>query len=514
MKIAKPLVLMILDGWGMKEGGDNDALTGGDVSNFDRLWAEYPHTRLHASGMAVGLPEGQMGNSEVGHTNIGAGRIVYQDYTRISMAVSDGSILKNEAFLAACANVKQHNSALHLMGLVSNGGVHSHIDHLISLIRLAKEQGIDKTYIHCFTDGRDTAPAIADQFVVQVEDACREIGCGRIAMVSGRFYAMDRDKRWDRVAKAYDAMVYGSGKKAVSALAAVKESFAADITDEFIEPTVIVDEKGDPVGTIGDNDSIVFINFRADRAREICHAFTDDEFDGFDRGESAPHIFLTTMTAYDDTLTKAAVAFPPEKLENILSHVLAANGKKQLRLAETEKYAHVTFFFNGGEERIEEGEDRILIPSPKVRTYDLQPRMNAAEVRDSLVEAINSDKYDVIIINFANPDMVGHTGVREAIIDAVSFVDKCMGGAADAVLAKDGILLVTADHGNAERMMENGVPMTAHTTNPVPFILISDSMKDAELNEGRLCDIAPTMLELLHIRQPEEMTGVSLLKHI
>ncbi len=511
-KTPKPLVLMILDGWGMKEGGNDDALSVGDVSNFDRYWETYPHTQLHASGMAVGLPEGQMGNSEVGHTNIGAGRIVYQDYTRISMAVEDGSIMDNEAFLAACENVKKHNSSLHLMGLVSDGGVHSHISHLIALVRLAHEQGIKNTYIHCFMDGRDTAPAIAGTFIDQLEAACGEIGCGQIATVCGRFYAMDRDKRWDRIEKAYRAMVYGEGDKYTSAPEAVKASFADGVTDEFIVPSVIVGDNGLPVGRIADNDSVIFINFRSDRARETCHALTDKSFDGFDRGKECPQVFLVTMTAYDDTLTEAVIAFPPEKLVNIFSHVLAAKGLRQLRLAETEKYAHVTFFFNGGEERVEEGEDRILVPSPKVRTYDLQPEMSAEEVSRQLVSAINSDKYDVIIINFANPDMVGHTGVREAIIKAVSFVDKCADKAVQAVLAKGGAVLMTADHGNAERMMENGVPMTAHTTNPVPFILINDELKNmVKLHEGRLCDIAPTMLDILGIEQPAEMTGRSLI---
>ena len=502
---------MILDGWGMKEGGENDALSVGDVSEFDHLWNTYPHTSLAASGLAVGLPEGQMGNSEVGHTNIGAGRVVYQDLTRISMAVADGSTMDNPAFIRAYDNVKQHNSSLHLMGLVSDGGVHSHIEHLLALLQMAKKQGINKVFIHSFTDGRDTATAIAGGFIKKIEEACTYAGVGRIATVCGRFYAMDRDKRWDRVARAYEAMVYGKGHTCTDALTAVEDSLNAGITDEFIEPIVIIDKEGSPVGLIRDNDSVIFINFRNDRAREICHSLVDQDFSGFSRGDAPPHIMLTTMTSYDDTLECDGIAFPPEKLDNILGHVLAAKGLKQLLLAETEKYAHVTFFFNGGEESPETGEDRILIPSPSVRTYDLQPQMSAEAVCTALVDAINSRQYDVIIINFANPDMVGHTGVRDAIIAAVSYVDKCVGRAARAVLALNGTLLITADHGNAERMAENGVPMTAHTTNRVPFILVNDSMKNIDLREGKLCDIAPTVLELLGIAKPAEMTGTSLL---
>ena len=511
IKAGKPLVLMILDGWGMKQGGDNDALSLAQLPNFDHLWNTYPHTQLDASGMDVGLPEGQMGNSEVGHMNIGAGRVVYQDYTRINMAVDDGSFFKNPAFLKACSLANEHNGAIHLVGLASDGGVHSHLNHLLALIKLAKEQNVGQIYIHCLTDGRDTAPEIAQRFTDEIETACRQIGAGSIATVMGRFYAMDRDKRWDRVERAYKAMVYGEGHHVKSAAEAVQKSYANGATDEFIEPSVIVDASDQPIGRIKTGDSVIFFNFRSDRAREICHALSDDDFSSFDRGSNPPQIFLATMTAYDDTLTNAAVAFPPNHPDKTLGRLLSLQGMRQLRLAETEKYAHVTFFFNGGVEKVEDGEDRILIPSPKVRTYYLQPEMSAKLVTDALVDSINSDKYDVIVINFANPDMVGHTGVRDAIIKAVSFIDSCLGRAVAALQAKGGTLLLTADHGNAEQMLENGEPMTAHTTNPVPFILVMDNAKGISLRNGRLEDIAPTILQLLNIEQPPEMTGHSLI---
>ena len=511
IRAGKPLVLMILDGWGMKQGGNDDALSVAELPNFDRLWEQYPHTHLDASGMDVGLPEGQMGNSEVGHMNIGSGRIVYQDYTRINMSLADGSFFQNPAFLAACASAKEHHGAVHLIGLASDGGVHSHLQHLLALVELAKQQQVEQIYIHALTDGRDTAPEIADQFIAQIEAACRQMNAGVIATVMGRFYALDRDKRWERVERAYRAMVYGMGLHATSAAAAVQESYARGVTDEFIEPTVIVDADDRPLGRIKDGDSVIFFNFRSDRAREICHALSDDDFHDFDRGSSAPKIYLATMTAYDDTLVKAEVAFPPNHPDKTLGQLLSEHGMRQLRLAETEKYAHVTFFFNGGVETVADGEERILIPSPKVRTYDLQPEMSAALVTETLLDAINSDKYDVIIINFANPDMVGHTGVRDAIIKAVTFVDACLGRVADALSSKGGVLLVTADHGNAEQMMENGEPMTAHTTNPVPFILVADNAAGINLRSGRLEDIAPTILQLLNIKQPPEMTGHSLI---
>ncbi len=514
MKAGKPFVLMILDGWGMKEGGDNDALSLAALPNFDFLWQKYAHTELTASGMGVGLPEGQMGNSEVGHMNIGAGRVIYQDYTRINMAIADGSFYANPAFIAACDHAKNNHAALHLIGLVSDGGVHSHLSHLLALIKMAKEQGVAKIFVHCLTDGRDTAPKLADKYIDQLEDYCAGLAGIEIATVVGRFYGMDRDKRWERVEQAYQAMVYGKGKQFASASAAIQASYQIDEGDEFIQPSVMVDDDGNPVGAIADGDSIIFFNFRSDRAREICHALLDPDFAAFDRGTPQPKIFLVTMTAYEETLKPVEIAFPTHDLEQTLGQIIAEQGMRQLRLAETEKYAHVTFFFNGGCEDVSKGEERILIPSPKVRTYDLQPEMSAELVTDTLVDAIASDKYDLIVINFANPDMVGHTGVREAIIKAVAFIDKCLGRVYRAILAQKGTLLVTADHGNAERMVENGGPMTAHTTNMVPLIIVDDNMLDIKLHQGKLADIAPTILQLMNIPQPAEMTGESLIDKI
>ena len=512
MSDKRLLVLMILDGWGMKQGGENDALTQADLPNFDRLWQQYPHTCLEASGTGVGLPQGQMGNSEVGHTNIGAGRVVYQDFTRIGMAIKDGSFYTNPAFIAACDHVKQTGGALHLMGLVSDGGVHSHIDHLIALLQMAAQQGISDVFIHCFCDGRDTGIDLAAGYMEQIEEASDKLGVGKIASVMGRFYAMDRDKRWKRVVKAYDVMVHGKGYQAASATEAIKHSYDQGKYDEFIEPSVIVDEDGQPLGLIKSGDSIIFFNFRSDRTREISHALVDDDFDKFDRGDDPPQVFLTTMTLYEDSLSDAAIAFSPNIPKQTLAQIISAHGLRQLRLAETEKYAHVTFFFNGGVEAIEEGEDRILIPSPKVKTYDLQPQMSAELVADTLIEKINSDLYDLIVINFANPDMVGHTGVREAIIQAVEFVDICLGRVAQVIEEKGATWIITADHGNAEQMMEDGAVMTAHTTNLVPLILVSPDAANYQLNKGRLEDIAPTVLDLLGIDQPKEMTGSSLIK--
>jgi len=511
IKPKKPLVLMILDGWGMKEGGANDALSLANLPNFDYLWENYPHTRLEASGLGVGLPEGQMGNSEVGHMNIGAGRIVYQDYTRISMAIKDGNFYHNPGLIKACDKAKAAGGDVHLLGLVSDGGVHSHIAHLLALLRLTKAQNVQRVYIHCLTDGRDTAIDIAQRFTDEIEKNCLALGVGKIATIMGRFYAMDRDKRWDRVERAYKAVVYGQGHRVSSVKEAIENSYAAGAYDEFIEPSVITDSRGEPVGRIKGGDSVIFFNFRSDRAREICHALEDSDFPYFDRGSEPPAIFLATMTAYDDTLVDAAVAFPANHLEMTLARILADRGLRQLRLAETEKYAHVTFFFNGGVEKIEKGEERILIPSPKVRTYDLQPQMSAELVTEALINAVESDLYDVIIINYANPDMVGHTGVREAIIRAVEYVDMCLGEAIKVIRRKGGILLLTADHGNAERMMENNAPMTAHTSNKVPFILVDDELRSVSLREGKLEDIAPTVLALLDINKPEVMTGSNLI---
>lgn len=505
--ISKPLVLMILDGWGMKEGGPNDALSLARLANFDRLWRDYPHTQLEASGLGVGLPPGQMGNSEVGHMNIGAGRVVYQDFTRIGMAIEDGGFFANLALRAACGAAKENGGALHLLGLVSDGGVHSHLDHVLALLRLAKLEGVGQVYIHCFTDGRDTAIDMAAGYIEQLEQTCADLGVGRIATVCGRFYAMDRDKRWQRVEKAYRALVCGIGHAFPAAAAAISDSYSRGVYDEFIEPAVMTDQAGQPIGRIRSGDSLIFFNFRSDRMRQICHAFADRDFAAFDRGPVPPQCFIATMTDYDDTLKNVAVAFAATYPEQTLGQMLSQRGLKQLRLAETEKYAHVTFFFNGGVERLEPGEERILIPSPQVRTYDLQPEMSAAAVTEALLDAVKSGKYDVIVVNYANPDMVGHTGVREAIIRAVSYVDQCVGQVVAAVQEAGGVILLTADHGNAERMSENGEPMTAHTTNQVPFILIDGQRRDASLHQGRLEDIAPTMLYLLNIDKPAVMTG-------
>ncbi|MCR4962744.1 MAG: 2,3-bisphosphoglycerate-independent phosphoglycerate mutase [Firmicutes bacterium] len=512
MKFAgKPLMLMILDGWGMRQGGPADATALADVSNFDRLWANYPHCQLQASGGNVGLPDGQMGDSEVGHMNIGAGRIMYQDFTKINKEIAEGNFFKNQAFLDACRAAVENHGALHLMGLTSDGGIHSHITHLFALLQLAKMENVPEVYVHCFTDGRDTANAIAGRFVAQLEERLTGFPRGRIATVMGRFYAMDRDKRWDRVRRAYQAMVYGEGHQAASAGEAVELSYQRGQTDEFIEPTVIM-EDGKPAGLVKDGDSVIFFNYRSDRAREISHVFTDSHFDFFDRGAGFPHVHYVCLTNYDDALVNADIAYPPHPPQNTFGRTLAKNGLRQLRIAETEKYAHVTFFFNGGVEKMEAGEDRVMIPSPNVKTYDLQPRMSAAAVTNALVDRIRSGIYDVIIVNFANPDMLGHTGDIKATVQALEYVDQCLGRLEEEIREAGGTLLITADHGNVEKMVENGLPMTSHTTNPVPFIVVDDNMRYLHLRDGgKLEDIAPTMLQLLGLRQPEEMTGRSLI---
>ena len=509
----QPLMLMILDGWGMKDHGEADCLAMSQLPNFDHLWETYPHTSLSASGLDVGLPEGQMGNSEVGHMNIGAGRIIYQDLTMISRDIQEGGFFSNTALTAACQAAKANNGALHLLGLISDGGVHSHLDHLFALLEMAKRQGLSRVYVHCFMDGRDTPTDGGREYLAQLEQKIAIIGCGQIASVCGRFYAMDRDKRWERVEKAYRMLVEGRGDHSASSAAqAIEESYAAGVSDEFVEPTVIVDQQGAPVGTINNGDAVVFFNFRADRARELSHALTDDDFAGFVREKTPQLAAYVTMTTYDETLTQVSVAYPPKDIEDTFAQVVSRHGLRQLHIAETEKYAHVTFFFNGGVEEAVENEDRCLIPSPKVKTYDLQPEMSAAQVRDKVIRRIGEDIYDVIILNFANPDMVGHTGVIEAACRAVSFVDGCVGQVVEAVLAAGGWVLLTADHGNVECLRLNGEPMTAHTTNPVPFILIDEQRKDAKLREGgRLEDIAPTMLQLLGLPQPELMTGKTLI---
>lgn len=502
----KPIALIIMDGFGYNHKDYGNAIRAAKTPNIDRLLANYPHTLIGASGMDVGLPEGQMGNSEVGHTNIGAGRIVYQELTRITKSIKDGEFFSNEAFTAAVENCKKNDSALHLFGLLSNGGVHSHNSHLYGLLELAKKAGLTKVYVHCFMDGRDVPPTSGVDFVAELEEKLKEIGVGKIATVMGRYYAMDRDNRWERVGKAYDAMVYGEGNKADNAVDAIKASYAADVTDEFVVPTVI-----DENGKISANDSVIFFNFRPDRAREITRTFVDPDFKGFERKNGFFPVNFVCMTQYDATMPNVEVAFKPEVLKNTLGEYVSDKGMTQLRIAETEKYAHVTFFFNGGVEKQYPGEDRILVKSPAVATYDLQPEMSAYEVTDKLVPAIKSGKYDMIILNYANCDMVGHTGVFEAAVKAVEAVDTCVGKVVDAIKEMGGVALITADHGNADKMVaEDGSPFTAHTTNPVPFCVVN---YDCELREGgRLADIAPTMLQIMGLEQPEEMDGTSLIK--
>lgn len=507
-----PLVLTILDGWGLREDPAGNAIALADLPNYRDLWAAYPTTSLRCSGEDVGLPQGQMGNSEVGHLNIGAGRIVYQDLTRISRAIKDGSFFRNPELVKAMAHVRDKGTRLHLMGLVSDGGVHSHLEHVYALLTMAKEWGLSQVFVHAFLDGRDVSPTSGLGYVQALEEKCREIGVGRIATVMGRYYAMDRDKRWERVERAYRALVLGEGKRAARAPEAVAESYEAGVTDEFVEPVVLVDEAGEPLVTIDRDDAIICFNFRADRVRQITRAFVDEDFPWFNRPKGYFPVYYLCMTEYDVTI-KAPVAFGPENLENTLGQVLAKAGLRQLRIAETEKYAHVTFFFNGGVEAPNEGEDRILIPSPKVATYDLKPEMSAFDVTDRLLQELEKDVYQVVILNYANPDMVGHTGVLEAAVKAVEAVDHCLGRVRRAVQAKGGVMIVTADHGNAEMMVdpETGGPHTAHTSSLVPFILVADEYRGARLRPGSLQDIAPTMLELIGLPKPAEMTGESLI---
>ena len=506
----KPTVLMILDGYGLNEKAAGNAVAEAKTPVMDKLMAECPFVRGNASGLFVGLPDGQMGNSEVGHLNMGAGRIVYQDLTKITKSIEDGDFFENVELVKACQNAKANDSALHMFGLVSDGGVHSHNSHIYGLLELAKRQGLSKVYVHCFLDGRDTPPASGKDYVQELVDKMAEIGVGEVASVSGRYYAMDRDNRWDRVEKAYRALVMGEGVQADSAVQAVQQSYDKDETDEFVLPTVVMKD-GAPTATIKDGDSIIFFNFRPDRAREITRTFCDDAFEGFDRGERVKTTYVC-FTEYDVTIPNKSVAFVKTQITNTFGEFLANNNLTQARIAETEKYAHVTFFFNGGVEEPNKGEDRILVKSPKVATYDLKPEMSAYEVCDKLVEAVKSDKYDVIIINFANPDMVGHTGVEEAAIKAVEAVDECVGRTVDAIKEVNGQMFICADHGNAEQLIdeETGAPFTAHTTNQVPFILVNT--EGYGLREGGcLADIAPTLIELMGMQQPEEMTGKSLL---
>ena len=509
----KMTALIIMDGFGERAETYGNAIKLAGTPNLDKLEAEYPHTVIGASGMDVGLPDGQMGNSEVGHLNIGAGRIVYQELTRITKSIQDGDFFKVPEFVDACQKAKKNGGKLHLMGLLSDGGVHSHITHLFALIDLAKQQGLDNVYVHCIMDGRDTPPSSGIEYVQQLQDYMDKVQFGKIATISGRFWAMDRDKRWDRIQKAYEAISCGVGDKADCPICAMKNSYKNEKTDEFVVPCVI-QEDGKPVATVEAGDSMIFFNFRPDRTREITRAFIDANFSDFERLGGYKPVTFVGMTRYDDTFTNIETAFKPVTLTNTMGEYLAANGKTQLRIAETEKYAHVTFFFNGGVEAPNPGEDRELIPSPKVTTYDLKPEMSAYEVTDKAVELIGSGKYDVMILNFANCDMVGHTGVLEAAEKAVKTVDACVNRVVKAVLATGGQVLITADHGNADMMIDptTGEPFTAHTTNKVPFILVDPSRKDAKLREGgRLADLAPTMLELMGLPKPAEMTGESLI---
>lgn len=506
----KPVMLMILDGFGLTDKVDGNAVLAAKKPNFDNYYNNYPHTALSASGLDVGLPKGQMGNSEVGHLNIGAGRIIYQELTRITKEVEEKKFFQNEALNLAMDNALKNNSSLHLLGLLSDGGVHSHIDHLKALLAMAKEKGLTKVYVHCFMDGRDVPPSSGKDFIIELENYMKEIKVGKIATVSGRYYAMDRDKRWERVNLAYNAMVLGQGEEANSAEESMDKSYNDNKTDEFVLPCVIK-EDGKAIGTIKNNDSIIFFNFRPDRAREITRAINDREFDGFKR--NTLNLTYVTMTQYDKTIENVHVAYKPESYSNTLGEYVASKGLNQLRIAETEKYAHVTFFFNGGVEAPNEGEDRALIPSPKVATYDLKPEMSANEVTEEVLKRIDSDKYDMIILNYANPDMVGHTGVFEAAKAAIETVDKCLHKVVEKVLEKDGAVFITADHGNAEQMIDysTGKPMTAHTSDPVPFLYVAKGAKEMR-HGGKLCDIAPTMLEVMGLEKPEEMTGESLIK--
>ena len=506
-----PTVLLILDGYGVTDETEHNAIALADTPVMDRLMKECPFVTGEASGLAVGLPDGVMGSSEVGHLNIGAGRIVYQDLTRITKTIEDGDFFENEALLKAVGSAKEKGTGLHLCGLLSDGGVHSHNAHLYALLELAKRQGLEKVYVHCFTDGRDTPPESGAGFVQELQDQMDRIGCGEIATVGGRYYGMDRDNRWDRVEKAYRAMTLGEGVTADSALEAVTQSYEKGETDEFILPTVVMKD-GAPVATVEDGDSVIFFNFRPDRARELTRAFCCDDFDDFDRGPRK-QVTYVCFTDYDVTIPNKEVAFPKLVLSNTLGEWLASMDKKQARIAETEKYAHVTSFFNGGVEAPNPGEDRFLIPSQQVATYDLSPQMSTQAICDTLVEKIHSGEYDLIVANFANSDMVGHTGVEEAAVEAVAFLDKCIGRVVEAVEAADGQMFICADHGNAEVMVdrETGEPLTSHTTNPVPFILVNCDSAYTLREGGCLADVAPTLLELMGLEKPEEMTGESLL---
>jgi 2,3-bisphosphoglycerate-independent phosphoglycerate mutase len=507
-----PVALIILDGFGLRGETKGNAVAQSKKPNFDRYWNTYPHNQLIASGEAVGLPEGQMGNSEVGHLNIGAGRIVYQSLTRVNVAIREGDFQMNETFLGAIENAKKNGKSLHLFGLLSDGGVHSHIRHLFALLKLAADQGLKKVYVHAFLDGRDVGPKTAKKYIEETQAKFKEYGVGEFATISGRYYSMDRDKRWDRVEKSYRAMVYGEGPTYSDPMDLVDDSYTHGIFDEFVIPSVMLGEDGKPVATIKDNDSVIFYNFRPDRAIQISNTFTNKDFRSFDRGPGHPKdLYFVCLTHFSETVD-GYVAFKPVNLDNTLGEVLSQNGLKQLRIAETEKYPHVTFFMSGGREAEFPGEDRILINSPKVATYDLKPEMSAYEVTDALVADIEADGHDAILLNFANPDMVGHSGMLEPTIKAIEAVDECLGRVVDAILAKGGTAIITADHGNSDEVVTlEGQPMTAHTTNPVPVIV---TKKGIELRDGGILgDLAPTMLDLLGVEKPSEMTGTSIIKH-
>ncbi|MFC4322412.1 2,3-bisphosphoglycerate-independent phosphoglycerate mutase [Litchfieldia salsa] len=508
----KPVTLIILDGFALRDETKGNAVVHAKKPNFDRYWNQYPHATLTASGEAVGLPDGQMGNSEVGHLNIGAGRIVYQSLTRVNVAIRDGEFERNETFMQAINHAKDKGTALHLFGLLSDGGVHSHIQHLYALVKLAAAEGLKKIYIHGFLDGRDVGPQTAKEYISELNAKLDEYGVGEIATISGRYYSMDRDKRWDRVEKAYRAMVYGEGPTYKSALETVEDSYSNGIHDEFVLPSVITKEDGSPVATISSDDAVIFYNFRPDRAIQISNVFTNEDFRSFERGEKHPtNLLFVCLTHFSETV-KGYVAFKPTNLDNTLGEVLSQNGLTQLRIAETEKYPHVTFFMSGGREAPFPGEERILIDSPKVATYDLQPEMSAYEVTEALLKEIEADKHDAIILNFANPDMVGHSGMLEPTIKAIETVDECLGKIVDAINAKGGTAIITADHGNADEVVTlEGTPMTAHTTNPVPVIVTKEDVTLRQ--DGILGDLAPTVLDLLNVKLPVEMTGATLLKN-
>ncbi|PLR78132.1 2,3-bisphosphoglycerate-independent phosphoglycerate mutase [Bacillus sp. V3-13] len=506
-----PVALIILDGFAIRGERKGNAVAQANKPNFERYWNKYPHAKLIASGEAVGLPEGQMGNSEVGHLNIGAGRIVYQSLTRVNISIREGEFAKNQTFLDAMRHVKEKGTKLHLFGLLSDGGVHSHIDHMFALLKLAAEQGVDKVYLHAFLDGRDVGPQTARKYIEETLEKMNEYGVGEFATISGRYYSMDRDKRWERVEKSYRSMVYGEGPAYSNPLELIEDSYKNGIFDEFVLPSVLTRPDGKPVATIEDEDAVIFYNFRPDRAIQISNTFTNKDFRSFDRGPKHPNnLHFVCLTHFSETVD-GYVAFKPTNLDNTIGEVLSQNGLKQLRIAETEKYPHVTFFMSGGREEKFPGEERILIPSPKVATYDLKPEMSAYEVTDALVKEIEADNFDAIILNYANPDMVGHSGMLEPTIKAVETVDECLGRLVELIIAKGGTAIITADHGNADEVVTiDGHPMTAHTTNPVPVIVTKEGVELRE--DGILGDLAPTMLDLLNVAKPVEMTGESLIK--